>query len=259
MLYTLETLHGAPVHASDSSAGSARDFLFDDHQWTIRYIVINTGSWLFGRRVLIAPPAIEKINWEQPSITVTPTKSQIEQSPPLADNQPVSRQWETEYAQFYGYPLYWSGGNLWGTNPYPQYTGALSNPAPPLVQAMEQATERQQIAHGDPHLRSSHTVKGYHLRARDGSIGHVSDFLVDADTWRIHYLVIDTRNWWPGKHVLLEPAWITAFHWETAELDVDLTRASIKSSPAYDPHQPITAAYAQQLQQHYAAQSKQSE
>lgn len=87
----------------------------------------------------------------------------------------------------------------------------------------------------DPHLRSTREVTGYHIQARDGQIGHVEDFTVDDETWIIRYLVLNTRNWLPGKKVLVAPRWVDRVSWLGSKVFVDLPRVSIKDNPEYDP------------------------
>jgi len=65
----------------------------------------------------------------------------------------------------------------------------------------------------DPHLRSTRQVTGYHIHATDGELGHVEDFIVDDENWAVRFLVVDTRNWLPGKKVLLSPQWIERVEW----------------------------------------------
>jgi hypothetical protein len=104
---------------------------------------------------------------------------------------------------------------------------------------------------GDPHLRSSAAVTGYHIAATDGDIGHVEDFLVDDVTWAIRYMAVDTRNWWPGTTVLVSPEWIARVDWNEAKVHVELTREQIKNSPAFDPAGPVQREYEMQLFDHY--------
>ena len=61
---------------------------------------------------------------------------------------------------------------------------------------------------GDPHLRSANEVTGHSVQGSDGEIGHVEDFLVDAEGWAVRYIIVDPKNWWPGKHVLIAPSWV---------------------------------------------------
>lgn len=82
-------------------------------------------------------------------------------------------------------------------------------------------------------LRSGNDLKGLAIRASDGEIGEVSDFLMDDETWAIRYLVVDTGGWWSGKQVLIAPLWATAVSWEEKVVEMDLTREQVKSGPEY--------------------------
>jgi hypothetical protein len=92
---------------------------------------------------------------------------------------------------------------------------------------------------------------GYHIRASDGEIGHVEDFLVEDELWTVEYLVVDTRNWWPGKQVLISPEWTTSVNWHDSIVEVNLERATIKAAPEYDPTQPVTREFETRLFRHY--------
>ena len=104
---------------------------------------------------------------------------------------------------------------------------------------------------GDLPLRSSQSVIGAYIQARDGDIGHVEDFIVDDETWVIQYLVVDTRNWLPGKKVLIAPAWIEEIEWPDGKVYIDLNRETIKRSPAYDPSVSLERSYEEKLYDYY--------
>ena len=106
----------------------------------------------------------------------------------------------------------------------------------------------------DPHLRSTHDVSGYHIQATDGEIGHVEDFIIDDETWAIRYLIIDTRNWWPGKKVLISPQWIERVSWSESKVFVNLSRETIKQSPEYTEESLLTRDYETGLHRHYNRQ-----
>ena len=106
----------------------------------------------------------------------------------------------------------------------------------------------------DPHLRSTHKVTGYHVQATDGEIGHVDDFVIDDETWAIRYLVIDTRNWLPGKKILVSPQWIKRVSWSESKVFFDHPREAIKKSPKYSEESLITRDYETGLHQHYNRQ-----
>jgi len=82
-------------------------------------------------------------------------------------------------------------------------------------------------------LRSTHDVSGYHIQADDGEIGHVEDFIVDDETWAIRYLIVGTRNWWPGKRSWFHRKWIKRVSWSERKVLVNLSRETIKQSPEY--------------------------
>ena len=76
-------------------------------------------------------------------------------------------------------------------------------------------------------------MSGHHIQAGDGELGHVEDFIVDEETWAIRYLIIDTRNWWPGKKVLISPQWIERVSWSETKVFTNLLRETIRQSPEY--------------------------
>jgi len=102
-----------------------------------------------------------------------------------------------------------------------------------------------------PRLRSADEVEGYHIAASDGEIGHVETFLIDDAAWAIRYMVVDTRNWLPGRKVLVSPAWIQGISWSQNEVTVDLTREQIKNSPPYHKGQPMNREQESVLFTHY--------
>jgi hypothetical protein len=111
--------------------------------------------------------------------------------------------------------------------------------------------EEKEERHSDPHLRSTREVIGYHIQARDGEIGHVDDLIVDDELWYLRYLVIDTRNWLPGRKVLVAPAWAEQVSWIERKVYIDLKRETIKNSPEFDPSMPVNREYEVQLYDYY--------
>jgi hypothetical protein len=189
MLRSLEELHGYTIRAMDGDIGSVHAFLFDDTTWAIRYLVVNTGAWLPGRQVLIAPLALGQPDWEGQFFPVKLTTEQVRNSPDIDTDKPVSRQQEMLLHTYYDWPTYWTGGNPFMPQAVAAYPGGL-----PMTEPYELPPEEL----GDPHLHSARDVIGYYIQARDGQIGHVEDFIVDTDAWAIRYMVVDTVNWWPG-------------------------------------------------------------
>jgi hypothetical protein len=234
MLHDTATLHWMALRASDGEIGQVHDVYFSDDEWTIRYLVVDTGEWLASRRVLVSPRGVRSIDAGEHAIALDVTREQVRSSPDFDSAKPVSRQYETAHAEHYGYPFYWTGPYVWGTSEYPSVVGA------PIVSTLEMSpAERTRVAreraHSDPHLRSAREVSGYALEASDGDIGHVSTLLFDDADWSIRAIVVDTRNWWPGKHVVIPPQWIEAIDWPGARVRVNATRERIRASAKYDP------------------------
>ena len=244
MLIKAKTLKGYKLHSLDGEIGKVKEFYFDDHHWTIRYLVADTGNWLTDRQVLISPYALVAVNKEEQNIAINLTKKQIEDSPPLDSDKPVSQQFEEEYYGHYGWPMYWGNPSpyLWGP-----YTYIVRNP-----QMWRETTPGEK--EWDHHLRSTREVSGYNIQALDGDIGHVDDFIIDDETWAIRYLIIDTRNWWPGKKVLVSPQWIERVSWNESKVFVNLLRESVKLSPEYSEESLLTRDYETELHQHYNRQ-----
>ena len=245
MLSKANILKGYRLDSLDcGEIGTVKEFYFDDQHWTIRYLVANTGDWLTDRQVLISPYALIAVINAAQRITIDLTKKQIEDSPSLDSDKPVSQQFEENYNKYYGWPMYWGGPNLWGSY-YIPYRGRNHE-------------EWREFTHGektwDPHLRSTHTVSGYNVQAVDGEIGHVDDFIIDDETWAIRYLVIDTGNWWPGKKVLISPQWIDRVSWSEAKVFIYLSRETIKQSPEYTEESLLTRDYETGLHRHYNRQ-----
>src|SRR5664279_2208633 len=109
MLCKANTLKGYTLDSLDGKIGKVREFYFDDRHWTIRYLVADTGDWLMGKKVLISPYALVDVNIEEQLIAINLTKKQIENSPSLDSDQPVSRQFEESYYSYFGWPMYSTG------------------------------------------------------------------------------------------------------------------------------------------------------
>jgi sporulation protein YlmC with PRC-barrel domain len=244
MLARVNEIRGYNILETDGTIGHVDQFFFDDKTWTIRYLVVNTGSWLNRHEVLISPIALGIIEPEMKSISVTLTKEQVENSPDIDTQKPVSRQREMEYFSYFGWSYYWEGSGLWGTGSYPKDLAIEANEINKLNSAEERKT-------GDPHLRSTREVTGYSIKAINGDIGYVEDLIIDDENWSIRYIVVDTGQWWTGKHVLIDPRWIEKVSWTDSSLYTDLTLETIKDCPEFNSSAPLTREYERALYDHY--------
>jgi uncharacterized protein YrrD len=230
----VNNLIGNNLDATDGEIGTVEDFYFDDQTWTIRYLVVNTGSWLSGRKVLISPDALLKHSWESGIFPVGLSREQVRNSPNIDTEKPISRQHEQELADYYPWEPYWGTGfypgPVWGVLP----TTPLIDPTTIIDPVATKEREEVQRSKEDTHLRSCREVTGYHIHAIDGDIGHVNDFILDDQTWQIAYLLVDTHNWIGGKKVLVAVRLVKEVQWANSKVVVEITVDAIKNTPAVD-------------------------
>jgi hypothetical protein len=243
MLRNSTELKGFVIRATDGELGTVDELYFDDESWAIRYLTVETGGWLSERKVLISPFSIEEIDWQAKRLKVALSKQQVENSPDINTHLPVSRQQEASYLGYYQYPYYWGGPYLWGPAYQPVGFQPVAAPAYELSYGTGQSS--------NSHLRSTAGVEGYHIEAADGEIGHVNGFIFDDDVWAIRYIEVATKNWWPGKHVLVSPAWIDRVSWAESKVFTGLTRGVIQSAPEYIESRTIAREYEDRLYSHY--------
>lgn len=235
MLRKLQDFSDFTLRAKDGEIGKVSTFFFDDVQWRIRYLVVKTGSWLQSQKELIAPVALQTPDWEQQQIPVNLTREQVKKSPDIDVDKPISRQMEV---------------NLHTHYEWPGYVSPTVPPLPPPTHLRKKEQEEQEEEY-DPHLRSAAEVIQYHIHAIDGRIGHVEDFLIDDEIWNIRYILVNTRDWLPGKTVLIDPTWIQTIEWAERKVTVGLTQEAIKTSPEFDPDNPLDRMYEEKLYSHY--------
>lgn len=220
-------LFGYSLSARDGEIGRLHDFLFNDANWRVRHVVADIGSWLSDKLVLLPPSAFQEPYREEKTVAVRLSREHVQRAPHLADDPPVSRRL----------------GEFWPRMSAVKLAAGLGvHP-----ELMEKAARRPR----DPHLRSTREVTGYDIQAIDGRIGHVEDFIVDTETWIIRYVVVDTRNWWAGKKVLVAPDWMSEVDWPGRTVHVELTRKRIEGSPAYDPTRPVNLEYEERVYDYY--------
>jgi hypothetical protein len=238
MVRSIKDVLGNSVEAIDGSIGDIHDVYFDDHEWTVRYYVVDTGKWLPGRKVLIPAHAVRHAMRGDTGFPVDLTREQVRTSPDVDMHRPVSRQAELILYRHYGWAPYW----------FP-----IAPASPVVVDGNAEEREREATSgyYGEPNLRSAKEVTGYHVAASDGEIGHIDDFLVDDENAAIRYAVVDTRNWLPGRHVLIAPNWVKEIKWSEGKVFVKATREMVRSSPEYNPAAPLSREYESQLSEHY--------
>jgi hypothetical protein len=241
MLFAVSGLIGCPVKASDGDIGAVRDFLFDGETWKIRWMVVGAGRWLPGRRALIHPSAIAPLTLppkptlpmmsmgDSLELSVNLTKAEIEAGPQAGEDEPVTKDMEALLYDYYAWDPYW-GATHFGAELMPDAEQRIVDDA-----ARREADAETSRIDGGPRLHSVASLKGYAVHALDGDIGHVENVLADDSNWEIRYLLVATRNWWPGRVVQLSPYAVKAVDWFGERIDMNVSREQIRSAPEWDP------------------------
>ncbi|AHG41299.1 photosystem reaction center subunit H [Pseudomonas syringae CC1557] len=245
MLRSMQDLEDYMLIATDGDIGKVKDFYFDDEAWVIRYLIVDTGSRLSSRSVLISPLSIRRHDWASRQLLVMADRDRIKNSPSVGTDEPVSRQHEIQYLDYYGHPYYWNVSEVRSSAFHP-----ADNPA---QEGSPDHTNAEWSDHqdNDPHLRSCKALIGYHIKATDGEVGHVESLLINEDTWAVQYLVVNTRNWWVGQHVLIAPEWIDRVSWQDKWVSLDLDCAAVRSSPYYESSEQLNREREAALHAHY--------
>ncbi|MFA6567508.1 MAG: PRC-barrel domain-containing protein [Victivallales bacterium] len=242
MQQVISSMIGYTVRGTDGDLGEVRGFYFDDATWSVRYMVVETGKWLSGRKTLLSIASLEKINCASRTFNVNLNREQVRNSPDTDIDEPVSRKYEIALHGHYEWNSYWSGGFY-----VPGYGVDTFLPTDGIEREDESSFKVHKV---DSRLCSTQEMSGYRIHATDGDIGHVEDFIVDEGGWDIRYLVVDTRNWLPGRRVIVSPQWIKRVDWEDSKVFVDVSRDAVKKSPVYAPSKLISLDYERKLLEH---------
>jgi len=216
----INSLIGYRMQATDGEIGEVVDFYFDDETWTIRYLVVKTGNWLSGRKVLISAAGLAPTDIKPDLFPISITKEQIRNSPDIDTDKPVSRQQEAMLNQHHFWENYWGSGSYGGEMGIP-------NRRPVRIKEIDRDPKE------DIHLRSITEVDGYAIHASDGETGHINDFIVDDQTWRLIDLIVDTHNWIGGKKVLVAVAHVHSISFLNRLVYVNITLADIDTCKIY--------------------------
>lgn len=206
MLHDLKSLVGIPALATDGQVGHIRDFFFDDQSWKVQYVVVEVGSWLKRRDVVLPVNVIAKPDWAGKVCHIALSREQIGKSPDVDSEKPVSRQQEIAMQEFFGPLAFWIDTEFGLTNipagvRYPVHTAE------------------------DPHLRSRDHVLGYHVLATDGEVGVLEGLLLDEASWHLAYLDVKAGGWLQHRSVLIPTRWVDSVSWPQLRIVLHHTKA----------------------------------
>lgn len=238
MLRSLNELLGYELMSKDGQMGKVHDFFFSDIDWMVRYLVVDTGPWIFGRKVLISPQALLQPVWASETFPVDLTREEVKSSPDVDVAKPVSREYEDELFAHYRWPAYWSITPTHSGQPF--FT-------PPYLFAGDDDSDDEQPTKS--HLRSATELTGYQVFTTDNSeVGSVSNFILDDEFWQIRHMIVDISDKLDAdKKVLVALEWIKSIMVASKEIHIDLTEDAIRYSPAFNPSMPVNRQYEEVL------------
>jgi hypothetical protein len=223
MLQKVKDIEKLKIETLNGKLGYVHDFYFDDREWITRYMVVDTGDWLTGRKVLVSPHAIKKPDFGNKLMPVNLTQIQIEESPNIDVDKPVSRQQESHLSNYYGWPAYWAADPI---------AHAV------FTQKAVEDSEKENLDSNSSHLRSIREVRNYFVKAIDGEVGSIDSFLIDDNDWKIKFIVMDTRKWFSwlpgGSYHLISPEWIKDIDWSESKILIEYDKKTLENSPLYD-------------------------
>jgi len=245
MLYLASTLKEDCLSVSDGDIGRLSDIYFDSQTWTVRYLVVQTGAWLFGKEVLIPAKALGVIDAAESSIRVNLTREKIKTAPDSDTELPFSRQDDLAFHEHYGFP---PGVAPWVAMHSPTETAIGDEPA--ARRTGIETSNPTNGSTGDFYLRSMHDVTGHTICASDAEIGRVGDFLVDDRDWSIRYFIVDTAIWF-GKKVVVPTAAIREVSWDERSVYLTIPRERVKNAPEYHNYESLDLGFEQRLAEYY--------
>ena len=224
MIISSKQLTHFSIQALDDKVGGIRDILFDDETFTVRYLVADTNTWLpLSRKVVISPISVKQLDEDSESVHINMTVDTLKNSPSIDEHKPVSREYEENLFKYFGYGYYWIGPGAWGEFAHP-------NELVELQRAEESETETPKKSTN--HLRAVGEVGGYEVATTTDNVGHISNFVIDTESWKIIMLVVDTNNWLPGgKHLALLPSDIESIDWAAHSVVVNLSHDELVDRP----------------------------
>lgn len=243
MLRSLKELLGYKLSAKDGHIGEVNDFLFSDEDWVIRYMVVDTGPWILGRKVLISLEALGQPVWASRTFPVNLTREQVKSSPDVDLAKPVSREYEERIHQYYSWPAYWRMSV--SVPGYPVHI-----PPPAFARRVEAEKEQEE----ETHLHSVKELSDYRVSAVEGEVGQVTDFIVQDESWQLHYMVVDLTKWLEeDKQILVAPTWINVNGIDVSrdEITIILTQDAVRFSPPFDPNLAVNREYEEVLYDYY--------
>jgi hypothetical protein len=197
MLFGSNDVCRCRMRASDGELGNVCDLFFDERTWTIQHVVVSTGGWPPGKRVLVPRELLGRPDWTRAELEIPVLRRDLEEDSLM--QIPIPR---TYRAKLRCRPSF-----VWAYGP-----GGLA---------------RRMIDVLPEHLRSVREINGYRVEARDGRCGVVEGVLFESEDWTLRHVVVGL-GWLPAAHALVPPTSITSVDEPDETVFVALERDAIE-------------------------------
>jgi hypothetical protein len=220
MQLNINSLLGFSLSATDGEVGKIEETYFDDRNWAIRYLVVKTGQWLSGRKVLISPLAFDRSKWKGGTFPVNLTKKQILNSPDVDTGRPLSLQHTKSLNEYYRWQPFIDNG----------FYAPVHCDQPDL-------TEKPSVNSSSAdniHLRSTRDTRGFRIYAKDGEVGFVSGFIVEDESWKIIYLLVVAKSIFGDQKILISVHDIMKIKWNESKIYLDISVKAVEQCRTFD-------------------------
>jgi sporulation protein YlmC with PRC-barrel domain len=232
MNISIKSLIGFNVKAIDGECGTISDFIFSPEDNTVRYLVIDPQKWNpLVEQLLITPISVYYINLQAKEINLSIDLKQLKASPNASEHPPVSRQYEAELFQHYGYGYYWMGTDIWGAGADPSTLKFGTDLSPSVGSSVADEVDSE-----DKHtnLRSLNEVTNYNAVASDGHSHLFQDFILNAKSWHLDYAVIAVDTGIVSSELtVIRDKCIAEFSWHKQQVELTLTTQQLKANPHF--------------------------
>jgi hypothetical protein len=251
MLWTASALNGYPVRGADGKLGNVAGLMYDETDWTIRWLLVDTGDWLSGRQVPLPIATVGQPDQGAHLLPVDLTMQQVENCPDVDVKRAFSRQLEFVVCDHFQRPA--AQGSSHRDNGEENTEDALASGILWILTAP--GTAGREDRRGDHFVHSIAGLSGGVTHAVDGDIGQAQDVLIDPALWRVGYLVVHTSGWWPSRKCLVSPPMIDWIDRTRSNIHLKVTRQEIKASPRYDAVEAVDGEFEELFHSHYGTRA----
>jgi sporulation protein YlmC with PRC-barrel domain len=228
MFQAISELEEYEVKSIDGTIGKLDNFLFDDIEMAIKYLVVNTKMEVPNNNVLVSISAVEEIEKEKELIRLKLIKSDIKNNPNMNSIEFLSHKKKKDYVKYLKSPV--NNRQIRTKNGSSKKCGKKSLPIIKTVEIPTTTDEKTLTSE----LQSTNELIGYDIKVKDGNIGQLEDLMVTPDTWTINYIVVGSNKWFGDEKVLISPNSIKEINWNNNFIYIDLLSNTIINSPKLD-------------------------